>query len=49
MQIIELTRRLEVAEAIAARAGALALRYFHDRDSLHIEAKHTLPTARLRP
>lgn len=42
MQITELTRRLEVAEAIAARAGALALRYFHDRDSLHIEAKRTL-------
>lgn len=42
MQTTELTRRLTVAEAIAARAGALALRYFHDRDSLHVEAKRTL-------
>jgi myo-inositol-1(or 4)-monophosphatase len=38
----QLTRRLEVAEEIATRAGTLALRYFHDRDNLHIESKRTL-------
>ncbi len=39
---MDLTSRLAAAEDIAARAGALALRYFHDRDTLHIEAKRTL-------
>jgi myo-inositol-1(or 4)-monophosphatase len=39
---MDLAARLSAAEAIAARAGALALRYFHARDSLRIEAKRTL-------
>ncbi len=39
---MDLTHRLTVATDIATRAGALALRYFHDRDTLHIEAKRTL-------
>lgn len=42
MDITELTHRLDVAKQVAARAGDLALRYFHDRDNLHIEAKRTL-------
>ncbi len=39
---MDLIARLLAAEEIATRAGALALRYFHARDSLHIEAKRTL-------
>ncbi|SHE41909.1 myo-inositol-1(or 4)-monophosphatase [Loktanella atrilutea] len=39
---MDLTHRLTVATQIATRAGALALRYFHDRDTLHVEAKRTL-------
>ena len=39
---MDLTHRLTVATEIATRAGALALRYFHDRDTLHVEAKRTL-------
>ncbi|WP_211643936.1 inositol monophosphatase [Loktanella sp. SALINAS62] len=42
MDTTELARRLDAAKDIAARAGTLALRYFHDRDTLHIEAKRTL-------
>ena len=40
--VMDLSNRLIAAEKIATRAGALALRYFHDRTSLHIEAKRTL-------
>ena len=39
---MDLSARLGAAEDIARRAGALALRYFRDRDSLHVEAKRTL-------
>ena len=42
MDLKKLSLRLEAAEDIAKRAGALALSYFHDRDNLHIEAKRTL-------
>lgn len=38
----QLSLRLQVAEEIATRAGSLALRHFHDRENLHIEAKRTL-------
>jgi myo-inositol-1(or 4)-monophosphatase len=39
---IDLGARLDVMEAVARRAGALALRYFHARDQLQIETKRVL-------
>ncbi len=39
---MDLFTRLSVAEDIARRAGALAHRYFRDRDNLQVEAKRTL-------
>lgn len=38
----DLAARLQQAEAIAKRAGALALDFFHRRDSLEIETKRAL-------
>lgn len=39
---VEISARRAAAEDIARKAGALALKYFHNRDSLAIEAKRTL-------